>query len=171
MTQDYVWRVFYTHPRTEKKCEERLFERHIEVFLPTHTIVRQWSDRKKKIVEPLFRNYIFAHVDERDRLRVLQTDGIVRCVSFCGKPAVISDAEIDQIRHVISHGGEFAVVDYNPRPAVGTKVLVKEGPLSGLKGEVREHRGQMHVLVAIAAIRQALRVNIPAAWVEVLKAA
>jgi transcription antitermination factor NusG len=171
MIQGRFWRVFYTDPRAEKKCEERLYDRHIEVFLPTHTVLRQWSDRKKKIVEPLFRNYIFAHVDERDRLRVLQTEGIVRCVSFNGQPAVVSDEEIEYIRQVISHGGEFAVVDYVPRPSVGSKVIVTEGPMRGLRGEVREHRGQTHILVSIAAIRQALRVNIPATWVEALEAA
>ncbi|MEX0600783.1 MAG: transcriptional regulator, partial [Rhodothermales bacterium] len=104
--------------------------------------------------------------DERDRLRVLQTDGIVRCVSFEGKPAEVRDDEIEQIRLAIEHSGDFAVVDYVPRPDVGSKVVVTEGPLRGLKGEVREHRGQTNVLVAVAAIRQALRVNVPAAWVK-----
>lgn len=166
MVQQSYWRVFYTFPRAEKKCEKRLADRNIEVFLPTYTVVRQWSDRKKKVVEPLFRNYIFARVHERDRLRVLQTDGIVRCVTFDGSPAVVSDEEIDSIRRAISSEGEFAVVDYVPRPEVGTKVVVTEGPMNGLRGEVQEHRGQTHLLVAIAAIRQAIRINIPAQWVQ-----
>lgn len=166
MAEEQVWRVFYTFPRAEKKCETRLSERGIETFLPKHTVVRQWSDRKKEVVEPLFRNYIFARVDERDRLRALQTDGIVRCVSFQGKPAVVRDEEIEQVRLAIEHGGEFAVVDYAPRPDVGAEVVVTEGPLQGLRGEIREHRGQTNVLVAISVIRQALRVNVPAAWVQ-----
>lgn len=166
MAEEEIWRVFYTFPRAEKKCEERLEERNIDVFLPKHTVIRQWSDRKKKVVEPLFRNYIFARVDERDRLRVLQTDGIVRCISFRGKPATVRDEEIEQIKLAIESGGEFAVIDYVPRPDVGAKVVVTEGPLRGLRGEIREHRGETHVLVAISAIRQALRVNVPGAWVQ-----
>lgn len=166
MANERVWRVFYTFPRAEKKCEKRLQDRGMEVYLPKHTVVRQWSDRKKKVVEPLFRNYIFARVDERDRLRVLQTDGIVRSVSFQGRPAEVRDEEIEQIRLAIERGGEFAVVDYVPRPDVGAKVVVTEGPLQGLRGEIREHRGQTNVLVAISAIRQALRVNVPGAWVQ-----
>jgi transcription antitermination factor NusG len=166
MAEEQVWRVFYTFPRAEKKCEKRLTDGGIETFLPKHTVIRQWSDRKKEVVEPLFRNYIFARVDERDRLRALQTDGIVRCVSFQGRPAVVRDEEIEQIRLAIEHGGDFAVVDYAPRPVVGAEVVVTEGPLQGLRGEIREHRGQTNVLVAISVIRQALRVNVPAAWVE-----
>ncbi len=166
MIRQAYWRVFYTFPRAEKKCEDRLSQQQVEVFLPTYTVLRQWSDRKKKVVEPLFRNYIFAKVDERDRLRVLQTDGIVRCVMFDGDPAIVSDDEIESIKRAISSEGDFAVVDYAPRPAIGTKVVVTEGPMRGLRGEVREHRGQTHLLVAIAAIRQAIRINIPAQWVQ-----
>lgn len=161
-----LWRVFYTFPRAEKKCEDRLHDRRIDVFLPKYTAIRQWSDRKKKVVEPLFRNYIFARVDERDRLRVLQTDGIVRCVTFNGKPAVVSEDEIQSIRCAISGDGEFEVVDYVPRPKPGSKVVVVEGPMRGLRGEVEEHRGQTHLLVSVAAIRQALRINVPAQWVQ-----
>lgn len=166
MAQEQLWRVFYTFPRAEKKCEERLTNQNIEVFLPKHTVVRQWSDRKKKVVEPLFRNYIFAHVDERQRLQALQTDGIVRCVSFQGQPAVVQDEVIEQLRLALEKGDGFAVVDYVPRPKIGTTVVVTEGPMRGLRGEVEEHRGQTHVLVAIPAIKQALRVNVPAAWVQ-----
>lgn len=166
MAQEQVWRVFYTFPRAEKKCEKRLLDANIEAYLPKHTVVRQWSDRKKKVVEPLFRNYIFAHVDERQRLQVLQTDGIVRCVAFQGKPAVVREEEIEQLRLALEKGDGFAVVDYVPRPKIGEKVVVTEGPMRGLRGEVQEHRGQTHVLVAIPAIRQALKVNVPAAWVQ-----
>ena len=67
---DPRWRVFYTMPRSEKKCELALQEKDIEVFLPTCTRISQWSDRKKKITLPLFQNYIFARVDERDRIRL-----------------------------------------------------------------------------------------------------
>ncbi len=166
MAQEQLWRVFYTFPRAEKKCEQRLIDQNIDAYLPKHTVVRQWSDRKKKVVEPLFRNYIFAHVDERQRLNVLQTDGIVRCVTFEGKPAIVQEEVIEQLRLALEKGDGFAVVDYVPRPKIGTKVVVTEGPMRGLRGEVQEHRGQTHVLVAIPAIKQALKVNVPAAWVQ-----
>lgn len=166
MAQEQLWRVFYTFPRAEKKCERRLIDQNIDAYLPKHTVVRQWSDRKKKVVEPLFRNYIFAHVDERQRLKVLQTDGIVRCVAFQGKPAIVQEEVIEQLRLALEKGDGFAVVDYVPRPKIGTQVVVTEGPMRGLRGEVQEHRGQTHVLVAIPAIKQALKVNVPAAWVQ-----
>ncbi len=162
---DCPWRVFYTLPRAEKKCETRLAQRHVEVFLPTCEVVRQWKDRKKKVVEPLFKNYIFARVDEQDRLRVLQTPGIVRCVSFGGAPAEVAAEEIAQLQIAQKDPSQLLRIDYPP-PGIGEAVTVVEGPLRGLHGEVIEHRGQLYVVIRVAAIRQAVRVSVPAAWVQ-----
>ena len=43
------WLVAYTRMHHEKKVQERLTALDIESFLPIHTEVRQWSDRKKKV--------------------------------------------------------------------------------------------------------------------------
>jgi transcription antitermination factor NusG len=163
-TSERVWRVFYTRARAEKKCEDRLHDRRIEVLLPKRKVVRQWSDRKKEVIEPLFRNYIFAQVDEKDRLRVLQTPGIVRCVHFNGTPARLRETEVEQIQRTQKTPDRLSVVDL--RPPVGETVTITEGPLQGLSGEVREHRGQTYVLVRVETIRQAVKVQVPADWVE-----
>ncbi len=106
------WRVFYTQARAEKKCEERLVQRRVEVYLPTHKVVRQWKDRKKKVVEPLFRNYIFARVDEQERLGVLKTPGIVRCISFGGTPAEVDQGEIEQLKIALQDPKRLLLVDF-----------------------------------------------------------
>lgn len=41
------WLVLYVKRQTEKKVTERLQALGITVYLPTITVVRQWSDRKK----------------------------------------------------------------------------------------------------------------------------
>ena len=92
------WRVFYTASRAEKKCEERLHLYNIEVLLPKCKILRQWKDRKKEVIEPLFRNYIFANVNEKQRLEVLETPGIVRCLFFNGRAAEVPSEEIDKLK-------------------------------------------------------------------------
>jgi len=158
------WRVFYTRARTEKKCETRLDDRNIDVFLPTRTVLRQWSDRTKEVVEPLFRNYIFAHVDEAERLRVLRTNGIVRCVSFRGEPARLRDEEVEQLQRTQNAPDRLSPVDL--RPAVGETVTVRKGPLQGLTGEVLQHRGQTHVLVRVESIRQGVKAEVAADAVE-----
>ncbi len=164
-TDSRKWRVFYTRSRAEKQCEERLEQRRIDVFLPKNEVVRQWKDRKKKVIEPLFRNYIFARVDEQERLTALKTPGIVRCVSFGDAPAEVDTAEIEQLKIAQQDPARLRLVDA-PLPTLGAPVTITEGPLRGLCGEVTEHRGQYHLILHITAIRQAVRVHVPAAWVN-----
>ena len=159
------WRVFYTQSRAEKQCEARLIQREIDVFLPKCEVVRQWKDRKKKVIEPLFRNYIFACVDEQDRLRVLKTPGIVRCVSFGGTPALVDTAEVEQLKIAQQDPARLRLVDA-PLPTLGKTVTITDGPLRGLRGEVAQHRGLYHIILRVTAIQQAVRVHVPAAWVE-----
>ena len=162
------WLVFYTASRSEKKCEERLQQRDIEVFLPKCKVLRQWKDRKKEVIEPLFRNYIFALVDEKERLLALETPGIVRCVFFDGRSAEISDSEIEKLRVAQNDSKRLSLLGQWV-PPVGEQVRVVEGPLEGLVGEVIEQRGQVYVLVRIEAIRQVVKINVPASWVRSLK--
>ena len=162
------WHVFYTASRAEKKCEERLQQQAIEVLLPKCKILRQWKDRKKEVIEPLFRNYIFAHVTEKERFDVLETSGIVRCLFFNGCAAEISGEEIEQLKISQLDSKRLSLLG-QWIPPIGEHVRVVEGPLEGLTGEVIEQRGQVYVLVRIEAIRQVVKINVPASWVRPLK--
>lgn len=168
---DQVWRVFYTRARAEKKCEERLQDRQIDVLVPKKKEVRQWSDRKKEVTVPLFRNYLFARVGEKGRLQVLRTKGIVRCVHFHGEPARLREETAEQLERTQAVPGRLSTTDLHPtrRPPVGETVTITGGPkrLQGLTGEVLEQRGQTCVLVQVEAVRQAVKVEIPADWVDV----
>ncbi len=159
------WRVFYTRPRAEKKCEQRLHNRRVDVFLPMRTVVRQWSDRKQKVRQPLFQNYIFAHVTEHDRIAVLRSPGIVRCVTFGGRPATVTPDEIARLR-VMQARPEWLEPAELPLPGLGEEVTIESGPMQGLTGVVTEHRGRTHLVVQIPSIQQAVRVIMPAAHVQ-----
>ena len=158
-----AWRVFYTRARSEKKCEERLEKRSVEVLVPKRVVQRRWTDRTKKIIEPLFRNYVFANVNEKERLQVLRVPGIVRSVTFEGKPARLRADEVENLRLLTEAQENLAVVDL--RPQIGSTVTLTDGPLKGLTGEVLEHRGRTSLLVRIDSIQQAIRVEIAAGWV------
>lgn len=95
------WYVLYTKPRTELKVAQRLQEIDLEVFCPSITEVRQWSDRKKKVTSPLFKSYVFVNLKEQDRHLVFDVPGVVRYLFWLGKPAVVRDEEIETIRNWI----------------------------------------------------------------------
>jgi transcription antitermination factor NusG len=54
------WLVFYTKSRNEKSAYKNLKKFGFEPYLPLQKVLRQWSDRKKKVELPLFNSYIFV---------------------------------------------------------------------------------------------------------------
>ena len=56
------WYAVYTKPRSEKKLADRLNEHGIEAYLPLRKTLKQWSDRKKMVEEPLITSYVFVNI-------------------------------------------------------------------------------------------------------------
>ncbi len=145
------WYALYTRPRHEKKVYDQLKEKRIEAFLPMVEQVRQWKDRKKRIQVPLFTSYVFVHIELKDRFAALETHGVVRMVSFGGVPAAIPDWQIDQLRRVIEHPDTLQLENYLRE---GDLVEVIDGPFKGIKGRLRELRGETRVVINIDGIFQ-----------------
>lgn len=91
------WRVLYVNSRAEKKVAERLTGKGFEVFCPLRTTIRQWSDRKKKVRVPYFPSYVFVRYEEKDRLSVVETPGVVGLVYYLHRPAVIREKEMQEV--------------------------------------------------------------------------
>lgn len=160
------WTAFYTKPRSEKKVAERLMEEGFNIYCPTRTVLKQWSDRKKKVREPLFTSYVFARVDEEERLQILQDTGIVRNVTWLGKPVNIPQQEIDLIKQFL---GEFPHAQANDKKDMreGDAVEVKEGVFKGEKGNVFKVKGTTVVLF-LQTLNHYLHAEISINQVEVL---
>ena len=56
------WFVLYTRPNQEIKVAEQLKEMKISCFCPTVSIIKQYSDRKKKVLKPLLPSYVFVFI-------------------------------------------------------------------------------------------------------------
>ena len=151
------WYALYTRPRFEKRVDARLRERGLESYLPLQTVRRRWSDRWKNVEFPLFSGYVFVRITLRQVWHAVQTDGVMRLVSFNGQPSPIPDYEIEAVRQVVSGNVPFDCVDYL---AVGERVEVVSGPLRGVRGRLLERRGNRKLLVGIEQIRQALSVEV-----------
>lgn len=158
------WRVFYTRPRAEKAVRDRLAHAGHDVLLIEREVLRQWSDRKKKVREPLFPGYLFARVDERARLAVLEDVGVVKTVSFGSRIAAVPDTDMEALRQLQSVPERLEAVALDAAP-VGSEVIVTNGPLKGLRALVSGHPKPLYLLLHVHAIRQAVRVHVPADWV------
>ena len=100
---DKNWYVLYTKPRHEKKVAEHLSEAGYSTYCPLYKVKRQWSDRTKVVEEPLFRSYIFIHIEDRKREEVFAFPGTVRYLFWLRKPAVVRPVEIEAIQKWLGH--------------------------------------------------------------------
>lgn len=130
------WYAVYTKPRWEKKVAEILTRKHIENYCPLNKVQRQWSDRKKIVMEPLFQSYVFVKISPDLSSVVRETSGVLNFVYWLQKPAVIRDEEIDVIKRFMNEYHniqlERATVNLND------KVRIIGGPLMMREGNVLE---------------------------------
>lgn len=140
------WYALYTKPKHEFKAATQLEVQNVDYYLPTISKVKQWSDRKKKVKEPLIRGYIFIKGSEKERLIALQQNSIVRCVSERGKPAVIPESQMNNFIKFVQDGYEYRVVNELTK---GMKVRIKSGPMSGVEGVIIEEPEHRSVAVSI----------------------
>lgn len=164
---DRKWYALYTRSRAEKKLALELQYAGIEYFLPLVTRLKQWSDRKKKIEEPLFRSYLFVKIDSNDIWKVQNLPNAMRFVSFGGKPVEVPLRQIEAVKQYISdpdtdEEGETAAI------SEGQLVRIKSGPMEGLIGRMVHYQNKFRLLVMIEAIGQSIRLNIPRTKVEVV---
>ena len=158
------WRVLYTKPRAEKKAFESLNEKGYCVYLPCITVVRQWSDRKKKIQEPLVRSYLFVFCKAHQINEAVTDVSIVGVVRFNGRAAIVRDAEMETLRRV--EAGKDNVEIVAQKLTAGQKALIKTGTLKGLSGILIEYRGSHRVALEIESLGCNLLVEVPAANIE-----
>lgn len=164
------WYVVYTYPNFEKKVSDLLHQRKIDVYLPMRKVTKQWSDRKKKVEIPLFPNYLFVRIPLNEKFTVLNTYGIVRFVSFEGRPAIIHDRDITFIQELLACGTDLAPNGI-PSPVSmcikkGERVRVLRGPFAGIEGMVIEQQGQKRLFIQLEAIEQSVSVDVSAYELE-----
>ncbi len=130
------WYALYTKPRWEQKVAKELEKRDIEVYCPTITEVKQWSDRKKKVTSPLFKSYVFVYLEEKNRSQVFDVPGAVQYVFWLGKPAIIRDAEIELIQRWLDDDRVESVDTEDITP--GDIINIASGSFKGQEAIVTE---------------------------------
>ena len=127
------WFVVYTKPQQELKVASQLSAMGITNYCPTITLVKQYSDRKKKVSKPLLSSYVMVQLEENQRNKVFSCNGIVRYLFFLGKPAVVPAFEIDLMQdHLNGVYNDIKVTTLS----VGDSHTISQGPFSGVLGKV-----------------------------------
>jgi len=157
------WYAVYTKGRHEKFVSRQLAEREINHFLPMYNSIRRWKDRWKEIDLPLFPGYVFVHVTGHERLRVLQTPGVVRFVSFSGHPAALQNSDVESLKNAMSLG-----IKAEPHPylKIGQKVRMKHGPLAGATGILVRKKDKFRLVISLDLIMRSVVAEVQAADID-----
>ncbi len=157
---DLKWFAVYTHSRAEKKVNERAMNAGFETFLPLVTKVQQWSDRKKKVEVPLINSYVFVHTRKENLNSLLNIPGVLNILKYLGRPAIVKDIEIANLKIVINAVEEVQFID-SIDLTKGEDVEVINGPFSGLLAKYIDVAGKHRVLVEVEALKSCIEVNMP----------
>lgn len=147
------WYVVYTKSNCEKKVSGLLSKHHIDNYCPLNKTMRQWADRKKMILMPLFASYVFVHITQ-DALHMVRqsSSDIINFVYWLGKPAIVRHEEIDLIKQFLDKHME---VKLEKKPLhINDKVKVLTGPFIDMEGNIKsiEHNKVKLILPSLGYI-------------------
>ena len=160
------WIVVRSKPRSEKIAYAQLKEKGVETYLPLLKERRKWSDRKKWVEFPLFSSYLFAKIEIKNSIFVLQTHGVSSLVKFGEEIAIVQDEVVNAIKLAIDGGYQLTPAEYF---IAGNAVEVIEGPMRGVKGIVAQLKGKDRLVIKIDAIQQALSIDIDTRFIKNIK--
>lgn len=139
MKENLEWYVVYSRPRCEKKIAETLAESGVGHYCPLNKVEKQWSDRRKTVLEPLFKGYVFVQLEEKHKWEIRKVDGVLNFVHWLGKPAIVPQEEIDTIRKFLHEFDNVTVT--NTAIHVNDAVVIKQGIMMDYHGLVLEITG------------------------------
>lgn len=145
------WIAVDTRPRSENKAVKEISNSDIKTYLPTQTILKQWSDRKKKVECVVIPMIVFAKVSQKDVPEVSKHPLVSKILTFPGQkdPARIPDNQISRLKFMLDESDEPVVFEQAEFKKLD-KVRVIRGNLSGLDGEIiRTDDGHTKLLVSI----------------------
>lgn len=157
------WYAAFTYARHEKRVFAQCEERQIESFLPLYKVKHRWKNRCTVDLElPLFPSYSFVRIDPRMRVRVLQIPGVISIVSSGRELLPVPDHYINSLRDgLLVHR-----IEPHPEIAVGERVRIKKGPMSGAEGILERRKNGLRVVLKLQMLVRSLSVEVGADEIE-----
>jgi transcription antitermination factor NusG len=157
------WFAVWTRSRHESRVVSQLEGKGVEAFLPTITRWSRWKDRKKRIDWPLFPGYCFVRIHPADSLPVLKCAGVVKLISFEGRPAPIPAWQVEDVRTLVTSD-----LKCDPCPLIteGDAVTIVSGPLRGVRGRLVRKNAKARLVLNVDLIGQGVSVEVDAADVR-----
>lgn len=159
------WYAVQTRSRHEKLVVRQLEGQGFVTFLPISRQMREWSDRRKLVEFPLFPGYAFVQMIYRpeDRLRVLQTEGVVSFVGTNGQGIAIPEKQIEHIQTLLANK---VPLESHPFLKVGQRVRIRSGSLNGTEGILVGHDSDRALVISVELIQRSVSIRLQGYEIE-----
>ena len=149
----HSWYVLHTKSRFENVVNDALLKKSTEAFLPKIQVKSKRRDRNIMIRVPLFPGYIFVQTDLRPahHIDILKTAGAVRLIGNKDGPIPVPAETIESLKIMVHTDHPVTTGNYFKK---GDKVIVVNGPFTGVTGIFERYRGASRVVVNIEALGQ-----------------
>lgn len=128
------WYVLYTKPRSEIKVLKQLSDMGISVYTPTRIEIRQWSDRKKKVVTPLLPSMVLVRLPEDQLDLVFSVPGVVRYLFEQGKRGTVTEQEVSAMKCYLDHAYQTKQEVVKKGSELRVPVLKQEATVLAVEG-------------------------------------
>jgi len=163
-----IWVVVKTNPRAELKVNQRLLDLGYTTFYPMQTVLKVWSDRKKKVKQALIPSTLFVQTEAENINDIYPTQGVSSILKFLGKPAVVKDVEIENLK-ILLNSEEQASIETTERYTKGDLVKVCKGPFEGLTANILKHPTNFRLVIEIESLGSGFIINVPKSFIQTIK--
>jgi transcription antitermination factor NusG len=143
--------------RGEELVANLLRQKNFQVFAPTFTELRRYSDRVCRVTSALFPGYIFVRMESRDLRRLLSTNGVSYVVRNGEAAGSLSCHETRAIE-ALCRGSESREPCGYLR--VGQRVRIESGPFIGVEGVLVKVRDVGRVVITVDSLCSSVSVQI-----------
>lgn len=152
------WYLLHCKPQQQSRAQWHLDNQDFVCFNPTHAVQRKYRRRTCTVDEPLFPNYLFIRLEQETDWRALTaTRGVLRVVSFNGRPLPVEEQVIEGLRRRCEQCGEPEPL-YRP----GDHVVVTDGCFRHIEAIVETTRGEDRVILLMNLLHSEQHLEMPA---------
>ena len=156
------WYALNVRPKYESSVASRLRDEGVQEYLPVYCASTEVRGHKVSLSLPLFPGYVFCRLDLNTGPRLYNISGVIRILSYGKQPTALADSEIETVRRLAESSLQ---IEPHPCLAVGDKIHLVGGPLSGISGTLLRFGKKSKLVVSLPLLRRALAVTVPSEWV------
>ncbi len=161
----HLWTPLRARPRREKKVAEYCRGRGIPCYLPLRRRRQRYQRRTVETYLPMFPGYVFCAVDEEDYRQILLSGHVAGrlLVDEASEARLIADLNAVRKFEDLSRSREVIVM---PELVAGVAVVVRSGPLRGIRGVVERRKNATMVAINVEMLGQSIAAELDVGELE-----